>query len=1028
MRFRRIRFLLAYFVLFVLPVVGQSPNGNINGQVLDQASRAIPGAEIVAVNDVTGVKYATKASSEGIYVLPNLPPGPYRLQVSNLGFKTMIKPDIVLNVQDALSINFTLPIGAVMETITVEGGAPLVNTQSASVGTVIDRQFVANLPLNGRSFNILLQLTPGVVLAQSPNSVTSPGQFSVAGQRTDANNFTVDGVSANFGVSPTTNGESGTGSSQAFSILGGTSSLVSVEALQEFRVETSSFAPEFGRSPGGQVVMLTRSGTNDFHGGLYEYFRNTVMDANDWFADHQGQPKAPEQHNDFGGFLGGPILRDKTFFFVSYEGVRLRLPRTSVIQVPSLFARSSAPAAIAPFLNAFPQPNGSAVPGQYTASFTGTFSNLANLNAGSVRIDHALNRKASIFVRYSNAPSELTDRINSLSQREAVTVDTKTITAGVNLFLSNRVSDTVRANYSTQKTSASQSLDSFGGAIPVNTDLFFGPATSNNNNLAIFLPLDATFYQIGPQARNRTKQVNITDDLSVNVGKHQLKFGGDYRAIWLATNPFEHSLQLLALSVQSFVTNQNAIVASSTQLPVRLRTQSASFYGQDAWKISPKLTMTYGVRWELSPAPAAVGSTRIAAWENINDPANIALAPPGTPIWKLRTASVAPRIGIAYSPRPEGDLVLRAGWGIFYDLGVGQAALLSSSFPNRATRSSVNVAVPVADATPYLPVLSTTPPFAGSVFAFAPDLAVPRSFQWNAAVEKGWGKRSALSITYVGQAGRELLRNEALFRPNPNFTGTFQVTENDARSNYDALQAQFRRPLANGLQILLNYTFSHSLDNASNDVVAGLSNTVISSRSNYASSDFDVRHSFSGAFTYEIPGVPIKSPISWLTRRWSVDGIVVARSGFPFNAQISQPSLNGGAAFVRPDLVPGEPVWLASPSSPGGKRLNKNAFLIPPTVRQGTEGRNDIRGFGLTQIDLSVRRKFPIKDRLNLEFRADAFNVLNHPNFTNPQGFIAFGPAFLESQSMLNEGLGGLNPLFQQGGPRSLQLSLKLSF
>ncbi|MGH9553419.1 MAG: TonB-dependent receptor, partial [Terriglobales bacterium] len=326
-----------------------------------------------------------------------------------MGFKTIIKPDITLNVQDALSINFTLPIGALLETVTVQGGAPLVNTQSASVSTVIDRQFVANLPLNGRSFNILLQLTPGVVLAQSPNPNTSPGQFSVAGQRTDANNFTVDGVSANFGVSPTTNGESGTGSSQAFSILGGTSSLVSVEALQEFRVETSSFAPEFGRSPGGQVVMLTRSGTNAFHGGLYEYFRNTVMDANDWFASREGQPRAPEQHNDFGGFLGGKILRDKTFFFVSYEGVRLRLPRTNVVQVPSVFARTTAPIAIAPFLDAYPLPNGAAAPGAYTAPFTGTFSNSANLDAGSVRFDHSFNGRVTIFGRYSSAPSGLSD-------------------------------------------------------------------------------------------------------------------------------------------------------------------------------------------------------------------------------------------------------------------------------------------------------------------------------------------------------------------------------------------------------------------------------------------------------------------------------------------------------------------------------------------------------------------------------------------------------------------------------------------
>src|SRR5579859_2195802 len=368
-----IKFFLTAFLLFASSVLAQSPNGYISGQVLDPSSRAIVDADVLAVNDVTSVKFPTRTNAEGIYVLPNLPPGPYRLQVSKVGFKTLIKPDIALSVQDALSINFTLPVGAFSDSVTVKGGAPLVNTQSASVSTVIDRQLVENLPLNGRSFNTLLQLTPGVVIA--PANSASQGQFSVSGQRTSSNNFLVDGVSANFGVSPFFGlGTSGTGSAQAFSALGGTSSLVSVEALQEFRVETSSFAPEFGRSPGGQVVLTTRSGANDVHGGIYEYFRNDVLDANDWFANQAAQPRSPERHNDFGGFLGGPIKRDRTFFFLSYEGARLRQPNTVVVQVPSEFSRMMAPTEVAPFLNAYPQPDDKSVtPGVYVANFTGNY-------------------------------------------------------------------------------------------------------------------------------------------------------------------------------------------------------------------------------------------------------------------------------------------------------------------------------------------------------------------------------------------------------------------------------------------------------------------------------------------------------------------------------------------------------------------------------------------------------------------------------------------------------------------------------
>ena len=838
----------------VLPMLAQSPNANINGQVLDPSSRVIVGAEIIAVNDSTGVKYITKTSGEGIYVLPNLPPGSYRLQVSKLGFKTIIKPDIVLNIQDALAINFTLPVGASMETVTVEGGAPLVNTETPEVGTVIDRNFVENLPLNGRSFNTLLQLTPGVVLATSA-SATNPGQFSIAGQRTDGNNFTVDGVSANFGVSTSADpGNSGTGTAQAFSVLGGTSSLVSVDALQEFRIQTSAFAPEFGRAPGGQVILSTRSGTNDFHGGAFDYFRNTAMDANNWFANNVGLPRVPEHHNDFGVFLGGPIRKDKTFFFFSYEGARLRLPESAPILVPSEYARQTASPLLAPYLNVYPLPNDrTAVPGVYTAQFTGSYSNQGTLNATSVRIDHTFNNRFSIFGRYNDAPSQLIQ--SNFVELDTVHVDTRTLTVGMNMLLNNNVSASVRGNYSEQSSGYIAALSPIGGGVPLDPSLLVGPLP-NQGTSVLFVPLDGTQnYQTGPQARNRTRQMNFVGDVSIVSGKHRLKFGADYRGIFLHTAPPQNYLLYEIGSIEGFVTGplegQATVFGAGTNIASEILSQGLSLYAQDTFQVTPRLTLTYGLRWELAPAPSGLSGTDLAAWRNTNNPAEITLAPPGTAIWDTTYRNFAPRVGIAYRLNDEGTAVLRAGFGLFYDTGAGSAASLAKNFPNYVFQSFPGIGMPVNNLTSYLPVTSLNPPYPFAE-GFAPNLSLPRSYQWNVALEKSFSGNQAVSVTYVGQTGRSLLRQAAFYQPTPDFSSEFFLTANDARSNYDALQVQYRRPLTGRLQALLGYTWSHSLDNASNDVVAGLSNTVISEANDYASSDFDVRHSFSGAVTYRL--------------------------------------------------------------------------------------------------------------------------------------------------------------------------------
>jgi len=1038
-------------------ILGQSPNASISGVVLDPDKKSIAEAEILVVNDYTRVQYEAKTNAEGFFAVTNLPPGQYRIQVSKVGFKAIIKPDIVIHVEDALAINFTLPIGASSVVVTVEGGAPLVNTESAAVSTVIDRQFIENLPLNGRSFNTLLQLTPGVVIAQTTGSV-STGQFSIAGQRSDANNFTVDGVSANFGVTPgpTGIGQSGLGSSQAFSAIGATSTLVSVEALQEFRIITSTFAPEFGRSPGGQVVLTTRSGTNSFHGGAYEYFRNDVLDANDWFINSVGKPRVAERHNDFGAYLGGPIHKDNTFFFVSYEGARLRIPQSAVIVVPSAYARTTAASALTPFLDVYPQPDSrTPIPGVYTAQFTGAWSNRATLNAGSIRIDHTFNHRFSVFGRYNDAPSLTAQRWGDLSTSLITEVNTRTLTLGLNMLLTNSISNSLRGNYSTQSALQTYVFDSIAGALALDPGLLAGSLAAKTN--LVFAPSDSYEVKFTPTGKNETKQLNFVDDLLFTINAHQLKLGADYRAIFLDATPPLYNSIFTVTSIKTFLSSGGTgTLEADIASPSRLLAQSFSMYAQDTWRPTSRLTLTYGLRWELAPAPSARGTTRLASWENVTNPATFALAPAGTPVWKTTYTNFAPRIGIAYRLTAEGDFVLRAGGGLFYDLGVGQAGNLAGNFPNLFANIVQNASVPITDLTLSLPSTLVQPPYSPA-YGFSPDLKLPRSYQWNVALEKSFAGEQVISATYVGQSGRDLLRGNAYYQPNPNFGSYFMLDTNGARSNYNALQIQYRKPLSAHVQALFNYSYSHSLDNSSNDVF-GSANTVISNGNDYASSDFDSRHSFSGALSLQIPGLRKSPPLSFITKDWSLDTVVVARSGFPFNGAIFVASPVVGFTYVRPDRMPGVPLYLHGaecaaalgvPSCPGGQGLNPAAFTgfvgdqgtprIPagtiPTdangnpLRQGTEARNDIPGFGLTQLDLSIRRKFSLRGSLNLQFRADAFNVLNHPNFANPDANPYDGPGvFGVSGSMLNQGLGGLNPLFQAGGPRSLQLSLRLTF
>lgn len=1038
-RIPRSIFALCVILLFVFPIAAQSPDGTINGLVLDPSGRAIVGAEITIVNDATRQQYPSKTNGEGIYVVTNLPPGPYRLQVSKVGFKTLIKPDIVLNVQDALAINFTLPIGAASETVTVTGGVPLLNTESGAVSTVVDRQFVENIPLNGRSFQTLIALTPGVVL--TPASYSEQGQFSVNGQRADANYFTVDGVSANIGIAAGSGLTQGAGGAlPGLSAAGGTNSLVSVDAMQEFRIQTSSFAPEFGRTPGGQVSIVTRSGTNDFHGTLFDYFRNDVLDANDWFSDHNGLAKPEERQNDFGGVLGGPIIRDRTYFFFSYEGLRLRQPQSQETVVPDSASRQLAPSALQPYLDAYPIQNGPEL-GNNFAQFNASYSNPSTLDAYSLRLDQSINSKLTLFGRYNYSPSEAVQRGSEsvLSSTEAVSISTQTITLGLTESISQNIGNEILANYSNFRAGSTNRLGTFGGAAPLPDALLFPEGFSSGNSFFGFEIFGAGSWSVGKNETNEQRQLNFLDNLSVTTGRHQLRFGADYR--WLA--PFSSPLSYFQEPVFLGMTGSGGVLSGIPLEAVVEALQGSAFlarnfslYGQDAWRVTPRLTVTYGLRWDVDPAfKGKTANSQPFTVNGLENPRTLSLAVRGTPLYNTTYGNVAPRLGVAYQlHQPQGwESVLRGGVGVFYDLGIGSLGNLSMGFPFSALSVFAGVPFPLTPQQAAPPPFSLNPPVTSPLYVADPNLKLPRTYQWNAALEQSLGASQTFSLTYVGALGRDLLRQNTLSSPNPNFDSVF-VTGNTATSDYNALQLKFQRRLSQGVQALASYTFSHCIDIASND--SGTFNTpaaVSSPRIDRGNCDFDVRHSFTEALTYDVPA-PGKAKMGRaILGGWSVDSFLVARSAPPVNV-IGNPLFVGGVAFnPRPDVIPGVPLYIFASQFPGGKALNPTAFVAAPSGQQGDLGRNVLRGFGAWQADFSLHRQFHMTDRLSLQFRAEFFNVFNHPNFGSPDNTLG-DPLFGISTGTLASSLGagglqgGFNPLYQIGGPRSIQFALKLQF
>jgi hypothetical protein len=610
----------------------------------------------------------------------------------------------------------------------------------------------------------------------------------------------------------------------------------------------------------------------------------------------------------------------------------------------------------------------------------------------------------------------------------------------------------LRFNYSRNRSQSAFFQDNFLGATPLTSVPFPAGFSAEDSFFSMspggLFPFGQMF--VGRNILNIQKQINIVDTFSVQKGAHALKFGIDFRRLSPEYKPRAYSQFVNFSNVVNF---SNGILSGGSVGATRsttLRFRNLGMFAQDTYRAHPRLTLTYGLRWDIDFAPSTLEGASLASVTgyNLKDLSQLGLAPEGTPPYSTKYTGFAPRIGAAYQLRQAKgwQTVVRGGFGVFYDLASSEVGNgLFGFFPFGATK-------PVGGTFPLSDALRTPPPIGpeslanpgGQLNAYDPNIELPYTLEWDLVVEQELGDHQMLSASYVGARGRRLLQTAYVVFPTPSIFSA-QLVTNSGASSYHALQIQLQRRLSHGLQGLMSYTWAHSIDTTSAGSVGSGSNTfdpTLAANQNRGSSDFDIRHAFSAAITYDIPAPKSNVFARAILDGWSLNNTIQVRSAPPvdvFNSNFFGTS-SLFFANARPDLVPGTPVYLFGSQYPGGKKFNPAAFTVPPTgppfgfpLRQGNFGRNVLRGFGAAQWDLGIRREFPIRESLELQFRAEMFNVLNHPNFAPPISDLASGQ-FGVSTQLLNQylggnvGGGGFTALYQIGGPRTIQLALKLQF
>ena len=1076
----------------------QRIGGEISGVVTDPAGAVIRKATVTATNEGTGAVRRATTNEEGIYVLPEMPIGFYALKVEGGGFVPATWTRVKVDIGAETRVNVTLSLQAKEAEVNISAEAPLVQPDSSALFEVIDNKQVTELPVNGRDFRRLTTLTSGAAPRSQRGSL---GSYTVNGQREKANIFLIDGVDNNdsFRNQPSFN-QGG--------VTGAPATLFPIDALSEFNTQTQG-AAEYGRNSGAIVNIAIKSGTNQFHGSAYDFLRNDNLDARNFFErcpasnpNCSGGGKQEFRNNNFGAVLGGPIIKNRTFFFTGYEGQREFVFSPGLVRVPSAADIAAARAVNAALGRAentlstqllntlFPQPTSGAATGN---NYSFAAPNRNDSDNFLVKINHQISDRLDLSGRYifgdgtQNFPLT-TGNGSPLPQYQTV-VPTRIQLFGLNLtqVLNARLINESRAGYNR--------FVQFFNPLDVNNPL---PQGLNTGAQTGGLPTITVtgFVSLGAPTnvpRGRVSSAyQFTDNLTFSAGAHNYKFGGEYRRAIVnssndvnargrlnfdspanppnantPTNPNRPIASAAVNSLADFLAGSfgsgTTILRGSTRRDTF--TDNFGFFAQDDWKITPRLTLNYGVRYEY-----------LGVFKEEND--RMANFVPGTGLVQVGSQGLSdlyqsdrnnfgPRFGFAYDVTGKGRTILRGAYGFYYDTP-SQDFFLLQNFQSGGPASPATNPLPILNVFSSGPVgfgpgvsifgNATAPSSPFAIYAVDLNLRTPYIQNYNLNVQHELRPGMVAQVGYVGSQGRKLFRvrdiNQASPAPPPPagtptavatamlqarrpLSGQFpqfsfiNYLETSANSNYNALQASLKQRLSRGLNFSVAYTYSKSIDDASNGIFSGTRGVSFPQNSfnlaaERAVSVFDQKHRFMTNVTYDLDFLSsvLGSLPKSLTGGWQVGGIYTGASGLPITPFLGNSNVSGtGELNDRPNLI-GDP--RSGAQRDAANWFNRAAFAAPAPGTFGSSGRNTIIGPRLHIVDLSVGKVTKINDRFSAQFRAEAFNLFNRANLSLPQVDFSSLSTFGTITATPDTDLG--NPRLTDGGPRVIQFGLKLVF